>query len=74
MRLKLEMGLGDDLGTRRALAWLIDAGAEGTVTMSAADLVRLVDRRVFAIEPAAESALVTLRLEDWMAIAKEARR
>jgi hypothetical protein len=43
------------------------------VTMSAADLVRLVDRRVFAIEQVAEDVLVTMALADWMAIAKEQR-
>lgn len=73
MRLRLEMELGDDLGARRALEWLIDAGAEGTVTMSAADLVRMANRNVPAIEPAAEDVLVTMSFQDWMELAKEAK-
>jgi hypothetical protein len=67
------MELGDDLGARRALEWLIDAGAEGTVTMSAADLVRMANRNVPAIEPAAEDVLVTMSFQDWMELAKEAK-
>jgi hypothetical protein len=61
-------------GRTPVVIWRVTGARTIHVTMSAADLVRLVGRSVFAIEPVAENVLVTLALADWMAIAKETRR
>jgi hypothetical protein len=61
-------------GRMAVVIWRVTGKRTINVTMSAADLVRMVDRRVFSIEPVAEEVLVTMALEDWMAIAREARR
>jgi hypothetical protein len=61
-------------GRTPVVIWRVTGARKIHVTMSAADMSRMVNRHAWAIEPVAEEVLVTLALADWMELVKETGR